>query len=78
VSDLERVIYYDRPAKEAATLDLLTRRRYRKEFGLTAQEMDDEPVAEVNYMMKIFYLEDKRSEYENKKAMRQSSVNNHG
>jgi len=75
---LERVIYYDRPAKEAATLDLLTRRRYRKEFGLTAQEMDDEPVAEVNYMMKIFYLEDKRSEYENKKAMRQSSVNNHG
>jgi len=60
-------------------LDLLTRRRYRKEFGLTAQEMDDEPVAEVNYMMKIFYLEDKRSEYENKKAMRQnSSVNNHG
>ncbi|RKW03948.1 MAG: hypothetical protein D8B38_01030 [Candidatus Saccharimonas sp.] len=76
---MERVIYYDRPAKEAATLDLLTRRRYRKEFGLTAQEMDDEPVAEVNYMMKIFYLEDKRSEYENKKAMRQnSSVNNHG
>jgi len=57
---------------------LLTRRRYRKEFGLTAQEMDDEPVAEVNYMMKIFYLEDKRSEYENKKAMRQNSVNNHG
>nr|DAO48948.1 MAG TPA: hypothetical protein [Caudoviricetes sp.]DAR82085.1 MAG TPA: hypothetical protein [Caudoviricetes sp.]DAW54150.1 MAG TPA: hypothetical protein [Caudoviricetes sp.]DAY24142.1 MAG TPA: hypothetical protein [Caudoviricetes sp.] len=40
--------------------------------------MDDEPVAEVNYMMKIFYLEDKRSEYENKKAMRQNSVNNHG
>ena len=42
------------------------RRAYRKEFGLSAKQMDDELVTEVNYMLAIMQLEAKRQKKDNK------------
>ena len=45
----------------------LVRRKYRKEFGLTAEQMDREPASEVQVMFEIFAAEHKRQKLDEKR-----------
>lgn len=59
-----------------ATSNWILRRRYRKEFGLTAYEYDDEPLHEVNMIAAIWKLEAKRQKKDNKAMERKAEKPN--
>lgn len=49
---------------------------YRTKFKLSAQEMDDEPILEVQMHFAMWKLEDKRRRAEEKKAQRKNKGTN--
>lgn len=56
----------------------ITRYRYRKEFGLTAAQMDAEPLDEVNAFMEIWEATDRRKDLEEKRQQQRNNQQNHG
>lgn len=55
------------------TSNWIIRKRYRKEFGLTAAEYEDEPLLEVNTIVAMWKLEAKRQKKENKAIERKTN-----
>lgn len=58
------------------TSQWLIRKRYRKEFGLTAAEYENEPLIEVNTIVAIWKLEAKRQKKDNKAMEREAQKTN--
>lgn len=77
MNDLEEVILKDFPAKSLDTSYWIGRNKLRSEFGLSAQQADNEPYEEALIHFRIWKLQADRQERESKIA-EMKAKNNRG